>query len=84
MLRKRRKTSDSSAVPRHQHLVPTIVPAEEKSNHRLPLFIDDICASPWIGLHYRHEFLLHLRHELLVQRADDRYGKNPKSSKKLK
>lgn len=27
--------------------------------------IDDYFASPWIGLHYRHEFLLHCRHELL-------------------
>lgn len=27
--------------------------------------IDEFNASPWIGLHYRHEFLLHYRHELL-------------------
>jgi hypothetical protein len=27
--------------------------------------IDDYFASPWIGLHYRHEFLLHCNHELL-------------------
>ena len=27
--------------------------------------IDDYFASPWIGLHYRHEFLLHCHHELL-------------------
>lgn len=27
--------------------------------------IDDLSASPWAGLHYRHEFLLHYQHELL-------------------
>lgn len=27
--------------------------------------IDDVIASPWIGLHYKHEFLLHYRHESL-------------------
>lgn len=31
------------------------------------LDIDDFAASPWIGLHYRHEMLLHHRHELLEQ-----------------
>jgi hypothetical protein len=34
--------------------------------------IDDYAASPWIGLHYRHELLLHCNHELLEhqQRKD--------------
>lgn len=27
--------------------------------------IDEYFASPWIGLHYTHEFMLHHRHELL-------------------
>jgi len=27
--------------------------------------IDELTESPWIGLHYKHEFLLHYRHELL-------------------
>lgn len=27
--------------------------------------IDEFNSSPWTGLHYRHEFLLHHRHELL-------------------
>lgn len=27
--------------------------------------IDEYAALPWIGLHYRHEFLLHYSHELL-------------------
>jgi hypothetical protein len=40
---------------------------EEASAPRQATNIDELCASPWIGLHYRHEFLLHHRHELLVQ-----------------
>jgi len=31
--------------------------------------IDDVIASPWIGLHYRHELLLHYRHEELESPA---------------
>lgn len=27
--------------------------------------IDEFNSSPWTGLHYRHEFMLHHRHELL-------------------
>jgi len=33
--------------------------------------IDDFNASPWIGLHYRHEFLLHHRHESLEHRVNE-------------
>lgn len=34
--------------------------------------IDDYGAAPWIGMHYRHEFLLHCNHELLeYQRPKD-------------
>jgi hypothetical protein len=33
----------------------------------VPLTIDELAASPWVGLHYRYEFLLHYRHELLEQ-----------------
>ena len=40
----------------------------------LALDIDEIVASPWIGLHYRHEFLLHHRHELLEPVPDKRAG----------
>lgn len=36
------------------------------------LDIDAFMASPWIGLHYRHEFLLHHRHELLEQHSRER------------
>ena len=32
--------------------------------------IDAFGASPWVGLHYRHEFLLHHRHELLAYPGD--------------
>ena len=32
--------------------------------------IDELIASPWIGLHYRHEFLLHHRHELLEESVE--------------
>jgi hypothetical protein len=41
--------------------------AEEAPAPRQAINVDELCASPWIGLHYRHEFLLHYRHELLVQ-----------------
>lgn len=41
--------------------------AEETPAPRQPINIDEFSASPWVGLHYRHEFLLHYRHELLVQ-----------------
>lgn len=40
--------------------------AEEAPAPRQAINIDELSASPWIGLHYRHEFLLHYRHELLV------------------
>lgn len=26
---------------------------------------DELAASPWLGLHYQHEFLLHHSHQLL-------------------
>jgi hypothetical protein len=37
---------------------PTSAPA-------LAVDIDELVTSPWIGMHYRYEFLLHHRHELL-------------------
>lgn len=43
---------------------------ERASAPRQPVNIDDLVASPWVGLHYRHEFLLHHRHELLEQHKD--------------
>lgn len=47
--------------------VPVGNPCPEVLPPRQPFNIDDLAASPWIGLHYRHEFLLHHRHELLEQ-----------------
>jgi hypothetical protein len=32
--------------------------------------IDAFGTSPWVGLYYRHEFLLHHRHELLASQGD--------------
>ncbi|MFF2246076.1 hypothetical protein ACFVTM_18070 [Arthrobacter sp. NPDC058130] len=37
----------------------------EPREPRLPACIDDLAASPWVGLHFRHEFLLQHSHELL-------------------
>ncbi|RNL54333.1 hypothetical protein D7003_11525 [Arthrobacter oryzae] len=45
--------------------------AEEAPGPRQAINIDELFASPWIGLHYRHEYLLHHRHELLVQQLED-------------
>lgn len=42
----------------------------------IPVDIDEIVASPWIGLHYRHEFLLHHRHELLESDPRNGAGRN--------
>jgi hypothetical protein len=44
---------------------PGLSAREAHSPSQLSLEIDEITASPWIGLHYRHEFLLHHRHEML-------------------
>ncbi|MCD4853421.1 hypothetical protein LN996_21585 [Arthrobacter sp. AK01] len=33
--------------------------------------LDRITAAPWVGLHHRHEFLLHLNHEFLGKTAGD-------------
>lgn len=43
--------------------------SEEAPASRRAVDIDALSASPWVGLHYRYEFLLHHRHELLVQRG---------------
>lgn len=52
--------------------VPGPVPhAEEEPPTRQTINIDELSASPWVGLHYRHEFMLHHRHELLVQHLKD-------------
>ena len=33
--------------------------------------IDDFNASPWLGLHYRHELLLHHKHESLEHHLNE-------------
>ncbi|MGX1163418.1 hypothetical protein FBY31_4457 [Arthrobacter sp. SLBN-100] len=43
----------------------------EEAPPRQTINIDELCASPWVGLHYRQEFLLHHRHELLMYRLMD-------------
>jgi hypothetical protein len=70
---KRDETMPNRRVPPKYPLLKTFrryVPdrtpcAEEPPVPRQALNIDELTASPWIGLHYRHEFLLHYRHELL-------------------
>jgi hypothetical protein len=48
--------------------VPNRTPGTEETEAPGQAFnIDEHAASPWIGLHYRHEFLLHYKHELLEQ-----------------
>ena len=42
---------------------------EDSAAREIPS-IDAFGASPWVGLHYRYEFLLHHRHELLVLQGD--------------
>jgi hypothetical protein len=44
---------------------PNQIMGAEEAPSRQSFGIDDYFASPWIGLHYRHEFLLHCNHELL-------------------
>jgi hypothetical protein len=39
--------------------------AEATPARREAFDIDELTTSPWIGLHYRYEFLLHYKHELL-------------------
>jgi hypothetical protein len=39
----------------------------KKLNTQQPFDIDELSSSPWIGLQYRYEFLLHHSHQLLEQ-----------------
>jgi hypothetical protein len=64
------KEPSRSGVP-VGNLCPQVLPL------RQPLGIDELAASPWIGLHYRHEFLLHYKHELLEQHLES-YPKIPR------
>lgn len=58
---------DVGVVDDRVHRAEAMVGATEESAARRTLNIDNFEASPWIGLPYRHEFLLHYRHELLEQ-----------------
>ncbi len=51
-----------TAIPPHR---PNQIMGAEEAPLAQAFGIDDYFASPWIGLHYRHEFLLHCNHELL-------------------
>ena len=69
-------------LTRQQHpprLAPKAVALEGSTSLGLALDIDELVASPWIGLHYRHEFLLHHRHELLEPVPNKRAG-HPEST----
>lgn len=57
-------------------------PVAIESSASLVVDIDEIVASPWIGLHYRHEFLLHHRHEYLEfePKPEDRTSRNYNSA----
>lgn len=44
---------------------PRLEAAAVKTSLQLAAGIDDVGASPWLGLHYKHEFLLHYKHESL-------------------
>lgn len=46
---------------------PPKIPCNIARTHLQSFGIDEPDAAPWLGLHYKHEFLLHYRHELLEQ-----------------
>lgn len=64
-------------MPRHRIALPSLVltalpprrpnqiTGAEEAPFAQAFGIDDYAASPWLGLHYRHELLLHCNHELL-------------------
>jgi len=54
---------------------PSLEAAAARTSLQLAADIDDVVASPWIGLHYKHELLLHYKHEsleLTISTADRR------------
>lgn len=66
----KRKASTSSSLDFPCFAVDDKAQAAEHEQTRphSALTIDEITASPWVGLHFRHEFLLHYQHELLEYR----------------
>jgi hypothetical protein len=55
--------SASEASP--PHAPNWILRPEGARSPRRDTTIDDLITSPWIGLHFRHELLLHYKHEEL-------------------
>lgn len=64
MLRRRVPAKIQQAV--HANAPQPTFDPEARKPHQI-VNIDELCTSPWIGLHYRYEFMLHHRHELLEQ-----------------
>jgi hypothetical protein len=71
LTRRRVHAATYSQMTWPEEVPETALRTEEAPTPRSTTNIDELTASPWIGLHYRHEFLLHHRHELLVQQLDD-------------
>lgn len=61
---------------------PSLEVAAVNTSLQFAADIDDVIASPWIGLHHRHEFLLHYRHESLelASSTADRPNRHDKGS----
>lgn len=64
---RRRFPRNSTVKFLQSHSVNRAYCTEEAQETRQLFNIDELAASPWIGLHYRHEFLLHHSHLLLEQ-----------------
>lgn len=63
---RRRVPFDSTPQSAFESTAPDWTPrAEEAPGPFQAISIDELIESPWIGLHYKHEFLLHYRHEVL-------------------
>lgn len=67
MFRRRVPANSPALKVLRSHLIDRTHRTEEAPDTRQLFNIDELAASPWIGLHYRHEFLLHHSHQLLEQ-----------------
>jgi hypothetical protein len=76
MLRRRVRPNMPLRQPFKSGIPNLTLSAQEAPTPRHVLGIDELAASPWIGLHYRHEFLLHHRHESLEPLKNDSQTKN--------
>lgn len=63
-------TSNSTHKPAPYVSTPGKAPRPDIRTQLHASDIDELNASPWLGLHYTHEFLLHHRHELLERSAE--------------